>query len=126
MNETVKPFLLEALRSRLSELGGAEPSAIGRPSISQAEAEEALRKIMVVYLPKIEKKTERTEEAEEFFRSLLRLAPLAVREDLRFLDAFNSAYEGVLEQASRFGVWWPEFLSCYGAVLNEHIARLSR
>ena len=89
-------LLALALERRLAEVG-VTGSAAGpvRSSPLEADDEEALRVLMVRLWPRVTAAAESPDELRSFFDHLAALRSAAEGGDLRFLDAFNCAYEAL-------------------------------
>lgn len=101
--------LAEAFRTRrnrvLALLGASTPGAVEAPVGGDAadsgtgdDAEEALRRLMVRTWPRAAKPWAGEDDIHALLAELRQIAAPA-RDDLRFLDAWNNAYETVLEPA---------------------------
>jgi hypothetical protein len=110
-------LIAEALRERLAEVRArVGPSAEAPPTAAPAaeDPEEALRVVMVRLWPAAR------ERPEELVATLVTLAEAARGEDLRYLDAWNNAYE-------RLGDAVPQpLLAAYAELLDHHVHRLAR
>ncbi len=125
-------ILLEALQQRLKELSnrlaGMENNEIKMETYENKDPEECLRVVMVRYYPKCESGNITSKERDEYLSLLLDLTKNALSDDLRFLDAFNNAFE-VLTQNKikdqydlrRLNL----FLNAYRLILRTQTKRLS-
>jgi hypothetical protein len=118
-------LLREALAARLDEvralIGDAPGEAPAAPPAS--DPEDVLRVVMVRLWPAAEARSAGAAERAQLAAALRGLAEAARGEDLRYLDAWNNAYE----TARRRG--WPErelaaLLHPYAEALEAHVARL--
>ena len=116
-------FLVEALELRLSEVRGRiAPGAATDPNVGRDAAvvghEETLRVLMVRLWPRVMRGTATPEDLRDLFEHLRGLSELAGGDDLRFLDAWNNAYEGLGITAHR------DFLLEYAQILETQLHRL--
>src|SRR3954468_24726939 len=90
-------LIAAALRRRLAEVGHVTASADGatRPARPADDPEESLRVTMVRLLPALRAESAGTAELEEVVAALDGLAVAARGGDLRYLDAWNNAYEAL-------------------------------
>ena len=117
---------LAEVRSRLAEppravAARAEPTAPG-----DLDAEELLRVFMVRLWPRLREKRETEDDRALFFEHLFALREPAAGADLRFLDAWNNAYEalvarGLLDADDRAR----RLLEEYAGLLDMHARRLA-
>ena len=138
MDETArKTIIREALESRLAAVtqalagaGASGPAGQKSPPQKIREAqdpEEALRVLMVKLWPKIGREDCGREVIDEFVSTLFSLESHARGGDLRFLDAWNNAFEALSEKP---GLWedprwlFTEFLKRYATLLEIHINNL--
>lgn len=133
----IRPLLRQAIEERRrvgsaldDEPGG--PAAVVSAEIAPAQAgpeddEETLRRFMVVAWPAAGR-TPHDENARRVFLALLaRLEAPALRDDLRFLDAWNNGFEAMLT--------WPAeirgrgearaAIRTYVRILDHHARRLA-
>jgi hypothetical protein len=94
MDARRRDILAAALRARLADVAarpetGAAPRALPAPR-PDADAEEALRRLMVSVVPRL---AAGGADMEELCRLLAVVATAARLDDLRFLDAFHRVYE---------------------------------
>ena len=95
-------FIRNALSKRLSELRVRVNDLPALP-ISEADKDDhekketILREIMVSLLPKIKEGKEAKDERENVFELLAQIARDSLTEDWRFLDAWNNAYETIID-----------------------------
>ena len=99
MDTRTKALVREALAERLAGLerrrGGVGSLAQQRSDIGVSDPEETLRTLMIRFWPRV--RTGRALETDwiGFFSCLETLAEVARGDDLRFLDAFNNAFEAL-------------------------------
>jgi hypothetical protein len=116
-------FLEEALELRLSEvrsriaLGAVEDPNVGHVATAGGH-EENLRVLMVRLWPRVARGTATPEDLSNLFEHLRALSELAGGGDLRFLDAWNNAYEALGISAHA------DFLSEYAQILETQLHRL--
>jgi hypothetical protein len=123
ISERARPLVKAALERRLSELGRLEA---GAPAPAAADPEEALRRLMVVWLPRLAEKARDPRGREELASLLFSLEAAAKTDDVRFLDAWSSIHESApRDEAFRADPRWREVLSAYGRILEAWIARLA-
>lgn len=104
---------LRAARGRLS-LGASQPF----PEQVAADPEESLRVLMVRLWPRVAGGRATVEDLAQFYERLEELWQPARSSDLRFLDAWNNAYEAA-------GDGFPEHMvAAYVELLDEHARRL--
>jgi hypothetical protein len=89
-----RAILAAALRARLADVSarpetGAAPGALPAPG-PDADAEEALRRLMVSVVPRL---AAGGADMDELCHLLAVVATAARPDDLRFLDAFHRVYE---------------------------------
>lgn len=94
MDARRRAILAAALRARLADVDarpetGAAPRALPAPE-PDADAEEALRRLMVSVVPRL---AAGEADREELCRLLAVVATATRLDDLRFLDAFHRVYE---------------------------------
>jgi len=95
-------FIRDALSKRLSELRVRVNDLPALP-ISDTDKDDnekketILREIMVSLLPKIKEGKEAKDERENVFELLAQIARDSLTEDWRFLDAWNNAYETIID-----------------------------
>jgi hypothetical protein len=127
--ETRSRAVREALGARLEEVrarGGDPASAMlpGGPPLTAEEAEELLRLVMVRLWPAARAPRAGAAEAERLVESVLQLRVAARREDLRFLDAWNNAYEALAARPELLaGPVGKRLLDSYAAVLEVRVHR---
>jgi hypothetical protein len=80
----------DALRTRLSALGAAEPP--DHPAAAAPDPEESLRRLMVAHRPNIGRKRTIADEAR-LLGDIVAVAAQADWNDLRFIDALNAVHE---------------------------------
>jgi hypothetical protein len=104
---------LELVEARLAH-GGAE-----RPRLPPAEdPEETLRELMVRLWPRVRDGRASDAERVRFRRSLGSLWEPALGADLRFLDAWNNAFETAAAELDH------SLLTAYADLLRAHVRRL--
>jgi hypothetical protein len=122
-----RQLLREALEGRLREVrplvrGTQPPEA---PD-GAADAEEALRVTMVRLVPALRAERAGRAELEALADALEGLREPARRDDLRFLDAWNNAYEALAAHPSLVAEPAAQrILAPYAGVLDEHVRRLA-
>jgi hypothetical protein len=114
-------LLQEALAGRLSEvekrLGTEAPASPTTTDSPPNDPEELLRLLMVRLWPQVARGDAGEAQLRAFLDHILALkAPAA--HDLRFLDAWNNAYEALGLRAGN------DFLAAYAELLQAHLARL--
>lgn len=113
-------LLREALAGRLSEVKkrlGSEAPASPATNSPPNDPEEVLRLLMVRLWPQVARGDAGEAQLRAFLDHILALkAPAA--HDLRFLDAWNNAYEALGLRAGN------DFLAAYAELLQAHLARL--
>lgn len=101
--------------------GGIEPAS------PCEDADEALRVFMVRLWPKMKRRAIDREQREDFFRTISQTAGAAAGGDLRYIDAWNNAYEAVA------GFDWPPdekrslvipFMKKYIAILERQLEKM--
>ena len=129
MDETNK-LLCKALATRLAEVQARRPDP-GQDRLQPAPAldpEEALRKVMVVLYPRIQKSAATRSERVLYYTLLQGLFTAAKTADLRFLDAWNCTYEVCLQTAKGERdtmLEWALFCENYLDLIQHHLRRLS-
>lgn len=133
MDEARAGLLAEALRARLAEVrgrgadasGGADSLAGG--AAGEGDPEEVLRVTMVRLFPRVRDGRATPEELRDYLLGLNALSAPARGEDLRFLDAWNNAYESLAgrrwSEAERTALLGP-FLAAYASHLEAQLRRL--
>jgi len=138
----IRRLLLQAIEERrraVATLIAGAPSAAGIPQAGAAPAEvepagpgpaddeETLRRFMVVVWPAAGRTPQDERVRTEFFGLLARLEAPAMRDDLRFLDAWNNAFETVMTwpAAIRAGDQARAAYRTYARVLDHHAARVA-
>lgn len=130
---SLRPLLDAALRRRrgdLEDLLTGPPGAAARDPFAgaalhgDADPEEMLRRLMVVLWPPVRRASLDGAARDVFLAQLARLEGAARGADLRFLDAWNLAYEAIAS--------WPKplreegaarwILERYAAILDHHLA----
>ena len=107
-------LILEALRTRAEEVRGLlQPGAEAAHHPPAEDPEEALRIVMVRLWPAL------PEGRDDLVAALHTLEEAARSEDLRFLDAWNNAYESLERTAPQ------SLLATYAELLDHHIQRLA-
>ena len=114
--------LRRALQARLRIVEGRleRPSPETFQRASALDAEEALRVLMVRLWPLVSRRTASQDEQRQFFAMLGQLWEPALSDDLRFLDAWNNAYETAAE------TFPPGLIAAYRQLLDAHVRRLVR
>lgn len=124
LNKAARCLIARALRDRLSSLGSrvsvTGPVLEAAPAL--AEAEEALRELMVQWLPRLATGASFADERLPGLLGVVAEAAVARPEDLRFLDALNAVFEA--GSGLRFGEVAPEFLASYALALERVVAAL--
>ena len=124
-----KRLIVEALQGRLAEvrasLLGAAADAIEQPSPAE-DPEEQLRVVMVRLWPSTRRAGADLTAFRHLLDGLLPIEATARGDDLRFLDAWNNAYE-TLEAHPDWRQSPPaqSFLSRYAEILRDHVERTS-
>jgi hypothetical protein len=89
-------ILRKALSARLAEASrNLSPGSRPLHAAAAGDTEEALRVLMVRLMPRVQQGVASSEELDSFLSALASLADAARSGDLRFLDAWNSAYEAL-------------------------------
>lgn len=112
------------VRDRLPPTGRSAPAPTPEPP---SDPEEALRILMVRLWPRVLDAQATDPDGDAFLDAIRALEKPARGEDLRFLDAWNNAYETVT------GARWPgagrhssgPFLEAYARVLAHQVERLA-
>ena len=119
----VRAHLAAALASRLKEAGGAPPTAILAQGPPDAQAEEVLRRVMVRHFPRAQRTASK---ARGRYLSLLVRLEASARDpdDLRYLDAFNNAWEVLQPGTAPSDPALARFLLSYRSLLSLHLERL--
>lgn len=119
------PILLSKLRKRLTCVQSLalklNLNALDNPTapMTKQPAEENLRKIMIVFLPKIIKKAAKKEDYAELLSRLLAIKKNSLNErDLRYFDAWNAVFEAT---EGAFFMEKKVFLSHYEQIISYHI-----
>jgi hypothetical protein len=114
-------FLREALEARLDEVEARLPASRPRPTRESpaGDPEEVLRLLMVRLWPRVSRGTATAAERSEFRSSLGSLWEPALSGDLRFLDAWNNAFEGAAEELGE------PLLVAYAELLKTHAQRIA-
>jgi hypothetical protein len=86
---------------------------------SDGDPEEVLRVLMVRLWPRLSRGVATPADRAQFFAMLAHLWEPALSEDLRFLDAWNNAYEVAADEFP------PSLLAAYAQLLDAHVRRLS-
>ncbi|MDQ3935490.1 MAG: hypothetical protein M3340_12760, partial [Actinomycetota bacterium] len=87
------------------------------------DPEETLRVLMVRLWPRVRDGRETPEERASFFEHVMRLRAAAEGDDLRFLDAWNNAYEALAARELLGEPQSRELLAAYAVLLEAHAAR---
>ena len=106
---------LSEVRSRVGLQGVADRNA---SHVRCDDPEETLRDLMVRLWPRLTRGIATPEDLSELFEHLGALSELAGGADLRFLDAWNNAYEALGTSAH------DDFLSEYAQILEVQLDRL--
>ena len=119
-------LLKHVLQGRLEEVSARIPNAASVEDRRQSDhgtpdvdPEETLRIVMVRLWPRVSDDTAGVDERESLKMHLRTLWQIAHGEDLRFLDAWNNAYEALRERAEE------DFLRDYASLLVHHVERLA-
>jgi hypothetical protein len=114
-------LLRAALDDRLRAAQARLDSAPSQPfsDVAPADMEESLRLFMVRLWPRVARGMAGPEDRSQFFARLAELWQPARSADLRFLDAWNNAYEAAADDFSH------AFVAAYVKLLEEHVWRLS-
>ena len=119
--------LREALQQRLELVEARLDRPLPqRPTVPRAgDAEEALRELMVRLWPRVRDGVAGEAERTRYRETLAALWEPAAGDDLRFLDAWNNAYEAL---AARPELMQSDaarrLIARYAALLDHHIERL--
>lgn len=115
-------FLHTAIDERLRVARGLLSQAVLRPFSDRvsADSEESLRVFMVRLWPRVARGRATDAEVSEFYETLRELWQPAHTTDLRFLDAWNNAYEAAGDGFP------PEFMAAYVELLEQHGRRLDQ
>jgi hypothetical protein len=123
---------LERRRRELADLLNDPPGAASRDPIpgggaAGEDAEETLRRLMVVQWPAVRRAPQDGAARDAYLALVARLEEAARGSDPRFLDAWNHAYEAIAS--------WPaalreegaarRTLERYAALLDHHVAALA-
>lgn len=120
MTRETAGLLCEALQRRLELV----EERLGRSSVQQpafpraADPEEALRELMVTLWPRVRQGTATDAERARFREMLGTLWMPALAGDLRFLDAWNNAFETAADELDQ------PLLSAYADLLKAFVATL--
>lgn len=130
---SLRPLLDAALRRRRGDLEDLldEPSgAAARDPFADAalpkgeDPEEMLRRLMVVLWPPVRRAPLDGAARDAFLAQLARLESASRGPDLRFLDAWNLAYEAIASWPQPFreegAARW--ILERYASILDHHLA----
>ena len=114
-------FLRKALEARLHEVEARLPASGPRPTpgLPAGDPEKVLRLLMVRLWPRVSRGTATDAERSEFRTSLGSLWEPALSGDLRFLDAWNNAFEGAPEELGE------PLLAAYAELLKTHVQRIT-
>jgi hypothetical protein len=132
IEKQTRPLLFLALRRRERAVAGLqkglEQVVIADPTPQRADVEEQLRLCMVRYWPRVRDGRATGEDISRYCELLFHLAKPAQSDDLRFLDAWNNAFEALFEsgRGSMQECAAQPFLASYRALLNFHIKRLDQ
>jgi hypothetical protein len=126
-------LIYRALQKRLDDvyrhLDESPPLSGLDPEKNRSEdPEEALRLFMARYFPRVQRGKATAEDKTRFFALLSELAEIALTDDLRFLDAWNNAYEAILpfrRSDQEMSTFVSPFLQCYVFILKSHLEKLS-
>lgn len=127
-----KKLIHEALQKRLSKtnnvLSQLTHEGAKNPPVDFCEnCEECLKIVMVKLYPKLKSGNFTTKVKEQYFSLLLKLVKKALSDDFRFLDAFNNAYETILQikwsQQEQIKYLIP-FFETYKFLLSSHSKKL--
>jgi hypothetical protein len=105
---------------------GAAPAEAGPAGAGPADDEETLRRFMVVAWPAAGRMPQDDGVRSEFFGLLARLEAPALRDDLRFLDAWNNAFETMAAWPAAIGATdeMRTAFRTYARILDHQAARL--
>lgn len=113
----LRAALDERLQAARTRLGPALPQPFS--DAAPADPEESLRVFMVRLWPRVGRGTATLEDRSHFFDRLAELGQPAHSADLRFLDAWNNAYEVAADDFPQV------FVAAYVELLEAHVRRLS-
>ena len=125
-------LLHRVLQNRLTEVYGyldQTPPLVGldHEKNRSEDPEEALRRFMVICFPRVTQGKATEEDITQFFALIAELAESALTDDLRFLDAWNNAYEAIVKlkmSDPKMSVYVSPFLQCYVFILKFHLENL--
>jgi len=133
----IRRLLLQAIEERRRAVaaliagapgpGPAGPAGPAPARPGSADDEETLRRFMVLAWPAAGRTPQDERVRTEFFGLLARLEAPAMRDDLRFLDAWNNAFETVMTwpAAIRAGDQARAAFRTYARILDHHAARVA-
>ena len=119
-------LIAEALRARLAEVRGSLDSGPDDAYSSPAadDPEERLRIVMVRLWPPARSEGANTIAFERLVEGILPIEKVARGDDLRFLDAWNNAYETLSVHPTWRGLPAAQLFLCrYADVLQSHVER---
>jgi hypothetical protein len=109
---------LDEVRVRLDQ--SLVAGRLNKPHVAPADdPSETLRVFMVRFWPRVARGVADQHERASFDEHLQALSEAARSEDLRFLDAWNNAYEALGDDLGE------DFLHEYGELLGCHVRRLA-
>lgn len=122
-------MLFCALKSRLIELSdNFNIHDIEQPEfVKNDNPEKYLKIVMIKLYPKMGSDSISEEEKSEYFDLLSKLSVMAISNDLRFLDAFNNAYELIVRKkwdSKDYHKYIIPFLKIYKYLLSNHLNKL--
>ncbi len=119
-----RELLRQALATRLDEVRECPDRPQGAPPAApeSTDVEETLRVLMVRLWPRVRSGAATAEERRALFSHLFALREYAASDDLRFLDAWNNAYEAV--GAGDNDPHVASFRAAYAELLAAHVERL--
>jgi hypothetical protein len=122
MSRETARFLRDALETRLELVEARlDDPPVERPDVSRAaDPEEALRELMVRLWPRVGGGAATEAERVRFRETLWALWEPTAGGDLRFLDAWNNAFETAVNELDQ------PLLAAHAKLLRAHVARLER
>jgi hypothetical protein len=126
--------LCRALEQRLAEVAAKiknkhEEFSIKTVFYAQVhnDSEECLRELMVKYYPRIKSGKADKRDGVEIFSLLNAIKDQGLSEDMRFLDAYNNAYEAICDagwESTGYSEYVGPFYKQYHHLLLAHLDRL--